>query len=87
MLIRKHTGNRAFILAPNLCPRYVNGVNWYTNQNNFFREIRNFVLDTTDIPAQNYGTGIHWQVSYTYLAQIIPKNAVDPRDLYVCIIY
>ncbi|KAJ7451269.1 glycoside hydrolase family 55 protein, partial [Mycena galericulata] len=38
------------------------GVNWWQNQNNFFRSIRNFVIDTTQMPANEYGTGIHWQV-------------------------
>lgn len=38
------------------------GANWYTNQNNFFRQIRNFVIDLTDMPA-NIGAGIHWQVA------------------------
>ncbi|KAL4871218.1 hypothetical protein BDV12DRAFT_164421 [Aspergillus spectabilis] len=37
------------------------GSNWYTNQNNFFRAIRNFVVDLTAMP-QSVGTGIHWQV-------------------------
>ena len=37
------------------------GSNWYTNQNNFFRSIRNFVIDLTDMP-QGSGAGIHWQV-------------------------
>ncbi|OJJ34994.1 hypothetical protein ASPWEDRAFT_112263 [Aspergillus wentii DTO 134E9] len=37
------------------------GSNWYTNQNNFFRAIRNFVVDLTDMP-QGVGAGIHWQV-------------------------
>ena len=42
---------------------YANGgFNWYTNQNNFFRQIRNFVIDLTALPA-NTGTGIHWQVA------------------------
>jgi glucan 1,3-beta-glucosidase len=43
---------------------YVDGqaVNWYTNQNNFYRQIRNFVIDLTAITAKN-GAGIHWQVS------------------------
>ncbi|KAJ3287036.1 hypothetical protein HK104_008775, partial [Borealophlyctis nickersoniae] len=39
------------------------GNNWYTNQNNFFRQIRNFVIDTTGVPAGNAATGIHWQVA------------------------
>ncbi|KAF7368568.1 Glucan 1,3-beta-glucosidase [Mycena venus] len=38
------------------------GVNWWTNQNNFFRSVRNFVIDTSGMPANEYGTGIHWQV-------------------------
>ncbi|KAJ7919716.1 putative exo-beta-1,3-glucanase [Mycena leptocephala] len=38
------------------------GVNWWTNQNNFFRSIRNFVIDVTAVPPGNFGTGIHWQV-------------------------
>ncbi|KAI9370088.1 pectate lyase superfamily protein-domain-containing protein [Aspergillus egyptiacus] len=37
------------------------GSNWYTNQNNFFRAIRNFVVDLTAMP-QSAGAGIHWQV-------------------------
>ncbi|KAF7295343.1 hypothetical protein MIND_01073700 [Mycena indigotica] len=40
-----------------------NGAQWYTNQNNFFRSIRNFVLDTRNIPAGNSGTALHWQVA------------------------
>lgn len=38
------------------------GDNWYTNQNNFFRAIRNFVIDLTAMP-QSSGAGIHWQVA------------------------
>lgn len=37
------------------------GKSWYTNQNNFFRSIRNFVVDLTEIPKGS-GAGIHWQV-------------------------
>jgi glucan 1,3-beta-glucosidase len=36
------------------------GANWYTNQNNFYRQIRNFVIDITQTKA---AAGIHWQVS------------------------
>lgn len=38
------------------------GSNWYTNQNNFFRQIRNFVIDLTGMD-QGAGAGIHWQVA------------------------
>ncbi|RAL05308.1 exo-beta-1,3-glucanase Exg0 [Aspergillus ibericus CBS 121593] len=37
------------------------GANWYTNQNNFFRAVRNFVIDLTAMPSSS-GAGIHWQV-------------------------
>ncbi|CAG7978394.1 unnamed protein product [Penicillium salamii] len=37
------------------------GSNWFTNQNNFFRAIRNLVIDLTSVP-QGAGAGIHWQV-------------------------
>ncbi|KAH7311222.1 pectate lyase superfamily protein-domain-containing protein [Stachybotrys elegans] len=46
------------------------GAQWYINQNQFFRQIRNFHFDLTDMPestAENdqdlVPTGIHWQVS------------------------
>ncbi|KAJ7670146.1 exo-beta-1,3-glucanase [Mycena polygramma] len=29
---------------------------------NYLRSIRNFVIDTTNVPADQFGTGIHWQV-------------------------
>ncbi|KAH5162475.1 hypothetical protein HBH69_012330 [Parastagonospora nodorum] len=37
-----------------------NGANWYTNQNNFYRQVRNFVIDISQTKA---AAGIHWQVS------------------------
>lgn len=39
------------------------GNNWYTNQNNFFRQIRNFIVDTTATPSSATTTGVHWQVA------------------------
>ncbi|KFA45429.1 hypothetical protein S40293_10065 [Stachybotrys chartarum IBT 40293] len=46
------------------------GVNWYINQNQFFRQIRNFVFDLTEMPLSTdehhqplVPTGLHWQVS------------------------
>lgn len=40
-----------------------NPPNWFTNQNNFFRQVRNFVIDMTQIPSATQKTGIHWQVA------------------------
>ncbi|KAJ3164161.1 hypothetical protein HK101_000520 [Irineochytrium annulatum] len=39
------------------------GANWYQNQNNFYRSVRNIIFDTTSVPASNPVTGIHWQVA------------------------
>ncbi|KAF7354389.1 Glucan 1,3-beta-glucosidase [Mycena venus] len=38
------------------------GVNWWVNQNNFFRSVRNFVIDATAMSPTTKATGIHWQV-------------------------
>ena len=66
-----HPTNRPVIKAlPNFVgialidsdPYNSDGSNWYTNQNNFFRAIRNMVLDTTAQPPST-GTGLHWQVA------------------------
>lgn len=47
-----------------------NGANWYINQNQFFRQIRNMRFDLTAMNRTNYDggqeykpTGLHWQVS------------------------
>ncbi|KZT11300.1 glycoside hydrolase family 55 protein [Laetiporus sulphureus 93-53] len=39
------------------------GAQWYNDTNNFFRSVRNFVIDLTDTTATDDSTGIHWQVS------------------------
>ncbi|KAF8163174.1 exo-beta-1,3-glucanase [Crassisporium funariophilum] len=41
-----------------------NGAQFYINQNNFFRSVRNFVIDVRQVPAEKpQGTGLHWQVA------------------------
>ncbi|KAK7693686.1 hypothetical protein QCA50_003257 [Cerrena zonata] len=39
------------------------GAQWFVNQNNFFRSVRNFVIDLRQMPAAASATGLHWQVS------------------------
>ncbi|THG99218.1 hypothetical protein EW026_g3098 [Hermanssonia centrifuga] len=39
------------------------GSQFYVNQDNFFRSVRNFVIDLTQMPASASATGLHWQVS------------------------
>ncbi|KAF3929235.1 hypothetical protein AA313_de0204894 [Arthrobotrys entomopaga] len=55
------------------------GKNWYTNQNNFFRAIRNFVIDLTNMdPAE--GTGIHHQVAQaTSIHNVVFKMNDSPN--------
>lgn len=58
-----------------------NGDEWYVNQNQFFRQIRNFIFDLTEMPlATNDNnqplvpTGIHWQVSQATSLQNLVFN-------------
>ncbi|KAK5101840.1 hypothetical protein LTS08_004299 [Lithohypha guttulata] len=37
------------------------GAQWHANQNNFFRQLRNVIIDMTEAPT--FATGIHWQVA------------------------
>ncbi|KAG8767243.1 hypothetical protein FRC12_006377, partial [Ceratobasidium sp. 428] len=39
------------------------GAQYWVNQNNFFRSVRNFVIDLRRMPASASATGLHWQVS------------------------
>lgn len=50
------------------------GMNWYINQNNFFRQMRNFVMDLTNGPEA--GSAIHWQVAQATSLQNIEFNMV-----------
>ncbi|KAF3196898.1 hypothetical protein TWF679_003893 [Orbilia oligospora] len=58
-----------------------NGDEWYINQNQFYRQIRNFVMDLTLMPSNNtqgdqtyFPTGIHWQVAQATSLQNIVFN-------------
>ena len=55
------------------------GSNWYTNQNNFFRQVRNFVIDLTGMPP-TAGAGIHWQVAQATSLQNIRFEMVRGGD-------
>ena len=50
------------------------GANWYQNQNNFYRQIRNFILDTTQVPPTTTMHCIHWQVAQATSLQNIVMN-------------
>ena len=53
--------------------------NWYTNQNNFFRQVRNFVIDIRQWGGGSTGAGVHWQVAQaTSLQNIRFEMSSDP---------
>ncbi|KAL4069057.1 glycoside hydrolase family 55 protein [Scleroderma citrinum] len=39
------------------------GSQWYTNQDNFFRSVRNLIIDLRQVPASSSAIGLHWQVA------------------------
>jgi glucan 1,3-beta-glucosidase len=55
------------------------GINWFTNQNNFFRQIRNFKIDVRAQPLSS-GTGIHWQVAQATSLQNIEFYMREDRS-------
>ncbi|KAK1756301.1 pectate lyase superfamily protein-domain-containing protein [Echria macrotheca] len=56
------------------------GNNFWVNQNNFFRQIRNLVIDLTAMPF-SAGAGIHWQVAQaTSLQNIVFNMRTDGGD-------
>ncbi|EGC45360.1 exo-beta-1,3-glucanase [Histoplasma capsulatum var. duboisii H88] len=64
-----------------------NGQNWYINQNQFFRQIRNFIFDLTEMPLSTADhdqplvpTGIHWQVSQACSLQNLIFNMPKATD-------
>lgn len=54
------------------------GAEWYANQNNFYRQVRNFIIDMTQAPLKT--AGIHWQVAQATSLQNIIINMV-PKDV------
>lgn len=54
------------------------GGNWWTNQNNFFRQVRNLEIDLTAMPEEK-GAGIHWQVAQATSLQNI-KFTMKPKS-------
>lgn len=60
---------------------YTNNQNWYTNQDSFFRSVRNFVIDLTRMPANASATGIHWEVSQsTSLVNVVVNMSTKPGN-------
>ena len=59
------------------------GSEWYANQNNFYRQVRNFVVDMTNAPLNT--AGVHWQVAQATSLQnivfnMIPANVTNNKQ-------
>jgi hypothetical protein len=52
---------------------YNGGASYYANQNNFFRQVRNFILDVTAMPLGS-GACVHWQVAQATSLQNLVMN-------------
>jgi glucan 1,3-beta-glucosidase len=75
----KAAGNFEGIAVIDSDPYNDDGSNWFTNQNNFFRQIRNFKIDLTGLPMTS-GTGIHWQVAQATSLQNIEFNMHEDKS-------
>lgn len=69
----KATANFAGFGLIDANPYYTQNLNWKA-VNVFFRQIRNFVIDTRNIPPATAATGIHWPTSQATSLQNIVFN-------------
>lgn len=59
-------------------PYLAYGFNWYDNTNNFYRHVRNFVLDITLVPTNTQQAYcLHWQVAQATSLQNIVFNMAE----------
>lgn len=54
-----------------------NGDEWYINQSNFYRQVRNFIIDIEDTVTKSVA-GLHWQVAQaTSLTNVLIYASTD----------
>ncbi|RSL41294.1 hypothetical protein CEP53_012846 [Fusarium sp. AF-6] len=53
---------------------------WYLNQNNFLRSVRNLIIDVRPTPAKAQVCGIHWQVAQGTSLENIHFYMTKPKD-------
>ncbi|KAL2019376.1 hypothetical protein VTK56DRAFT_9667 [Thermocarpiscus australiensis] len=76
----KATANFAGFGLIDANPYYTSVLNW-KSQNVFFRQVRNFVIDTTAISPATAATGIHWPTSQATSLQNIVFNMPATSDV------
>ncbi|KAG6333026.1 hypothetical protein ID866_6061 [Astraeus odoratus] len=59
-------------------PYLSDGSQWFINQNNFYRSVRNLVIDLRQMPPSAPAVGLHWQVSQaTSLVNVVVEMSKD----------
>lgn len=61
-------------------PYYTSDLNWVST-NTFFKQVRNFVIDTTNVAAGTAATGMHWPTSQATSLQNIVFNMPTSSDV------
>ncbi|KAI5997793.1 glycoside hydrolase family 55 protein [Pisolithus orientalis] len=69
-------------------PYMSNGSQWFINQNNFYRSVRNLIIDLRQMPTTAPAIGLHWQVSQaTSLINVVvemsKENGTQHQGLYM----
>ncbi|KAI6165441.1 glycoside hydrolase family 55 protein [Pisolithus thermaeus] len=69
-------------------PYMADGSQWFINQNNFYRSVRNLIIDLRQMPATAPAIGLHWQVSQaTSLINVVvemsKENGTQHQGLYM----
>jgi glucan 1,3-beta-glucosidase len=67
------------------------GFNWYANQNNMWRQVKNLVIDITDVPPNRVVSCIHWQVAQAtslqnivfIMAQATPGDGSQQKGIFM----
>ncbi|KAI0266054.1 beta-1,3-glucanase [Gloeopeniophorella convolvens] len=68
-------------------PYGANG-NFWISDDNFYKSVRNFVIDVTAVPAASSATGIHWQVSqatslYNIVVNMSTENGNNHQGIFM----
>ncbi|KIN97404.1 glycoside hydrolase family 55 protein [Pisolithus tinctorius Marx 270] len=69
-------------------PYMADGSQWFINQNNFYRSVRNLIIDLRQMPTTAPAIGLHWQVSQaTSLINVVvemsKENGTQHQGLYM----
>ncbi|KAK2759213.1 hypothetical protein CKAH01_16720 [Colletotrichum kahawae] len=69
------------VISTNVYDEADGGKTWYVVQSNFFRQVRNFVMDISEAPRDQNVAAIHWQVGQaTSLENIKFRMSTSPGN-------